>query len=60
MTEKFMTIRQLAKTGVLPEYALRQLVKSKKLPVVYTGNRALLPYSLCLEVLNRLATENQN
>jgi|AGTN01.3.fsa_nt_gi hypothetical protein len=60
MTEKFLTIRQFARLGILPEYAIRQLVKAKKLPVVYTGNRAMLPYSLCLEVLSRLALESQS
>lgn len=57
--EQFVTIPQFANLGILPEYAIRQLVKAKKLPAIYRGNRALLPYSLCIETLNRLALENQ-
>lgn len=60
MTEKFLTVRQFAALGILPEYALRQLLKQKKLPAVYRGNRALLPQTLCIEALHRLASENQS
>jgi hypothetical protein len=61
MTERFLTIRQFARLGVLPEGTIRKLVKSKNLPAVYIGNRAMLPYSQCLEALNRLAAlERQN
>lgn len=60
MTERFLTIRQFARLGVVPEGAIRKLVKAKKLPAVYIGNRAMLPYTLCLEVLSRLALEGQN
>ena len=62
MSEIFLTIRQFKakEPDTLPENALRQLVKAKKLPAIYRGNRALLPYSACLEALNRLAAENQS
>ena len=59
MTERFLTIRQFAQLGVVPEGTIRKLVKSKKLPAVYIGNRAMLPQAACIEALNRLASENQ-
>lgn len=60
MNEKPLTIRKFSKETGWPEYMIRQLVKAKKLPVIFTGNRAMLPYSLCLEALHRLASENQS
>jgi len=59
MKDQFFRIRQFAELGILSEYAIRKLVKEKKLPVVYVGNRAMLPYSQCLEALDRMAQENQ-
>ncbi len=60
--EKFLTVRQFRakEPDGLSEYAIRQLLKQKKLPVIYRGNRALLPYSACMEALNRLAVESQS
>ena len=49
-----MTIKQIAKTGLMPENALRQLLKEGKLPVVYIGKKALINYSKLCELLNRL------
>ena len=49
-----MTIKQIAKTGLMPENALRQLLKEGKLPVVYIGKKALVNYSKLCELLNRL------
>ena len=34
-----MTIKRIAKTGLMPENALRQLLKEGKLPVVYIGKK---------------------
>ena len=39
-----MTIRQLAAEGIMPEHALRQLVRQNRLPAVRIGNRFLLDY----------------
>ena len=36
------TIRQTAKTGILPEYRLRQMQKQGRLPGIYAGNRYLV------------------
>ena len=49
-----MTVKQIAKTGLMPENALRQLLKEGKLPVVYIGKKALINYSKLCELLNRL------
>ena len=51
---KMMTIRQVAATGLLPEYALRQLVKQGKIPCLQVGNRTLINYSRLVEMLNQL------
>lgn len=50
---KMMTIREIAKTGLLSEHALRLLLKEGKLPDIYVGNKALINY-------DRLRTELQN
>ena len=50
---KMMTIRAIAKTGLLSEHALRLLLKEGKLPAIYVGNKALINY-------DRLCTELQN
>ena len=47
-----MIIRQVARTGVLSEYALRKLLREGKLPVTYIGNRALINYGKLCEMLN--------
>ena len=49
---KMMTIRQVAATGILPESALRMLVKSGKIKAVYVGNRALINYQQLVDQLN--------
>ena len=49
---KMMTIRETAKTGILPETALRTLVKQNKIPGIYVGTRFLVNYSALCEWLN--------
>jgi len=59
MTNKtYLTIRQFAATGILPEHAIRKLVKEKRLPAVFVGTRAMLPHNLCVETLEHMAGEN--
>lgn len=53
---KMMTIRQIAKLGILSENAIRRLVKEKKIPVMYSGNRCLINYKTFLEYLDTLPT----
>lgn len=56
--DTYLTIRQFASKGVISENAIRTLVKQKKLPAVYIGTRAMLPYSRCVEALERMACGN--
>ena len=49
---KMMTIRQTAATGILTESALRTLVKTGKIKVVYVGNRALINFQQLVKQLN--------
>jgi hypothetical protein len=54
MIPKMMTIRQVAATGVLSEYALRLLASQGKLPCIYSGKRCLINYDLFIQELNSL------
>lgn len=48
---KMMTIRQVAKTGLMPEHALRVLLKNGDLPVVFVGKKAFVNYNaLCRQL----------
>lgn len=49
---RMMTIRQVAETGVMSETTLRMLLKQKRLPAVYVGNKALINYDRLLEFLS--------
>ena len=46
-----MTIRQVAETGVMSESTLRILLKQKRIPAVYVGNKALINYDKLIEFL---------
>lgn len=39
---RFMSIRELAATGIMPEHALRLLVKQKRIPHILIGKKALI------------------
>lgn len=49
---QFLTIRQTAKTGILPEHLLRRLEKQGKLPCIYSGKKCLINFSKLVEQLN--------
>jgi hypothetical protein len=49
-----LTIRQTAKTGILPEHCLRSMAKKGELPCVYSGTRCLVNYDRLCEQLNAL------
>ena len=51
---KFMTVKQIAKTGLPPETALRRMLKAGQLPAVYSGRKALINYSMLCSYLNSL------
>lgn len=48
---KMMTIRKLAETGILPEHAIRSLVKQKRIPALFIGNKALINYYVVEKML---------
>lgn len=51
---RMMTIREVAKTGLLPEHALRTMVKTGQAPYILIGSRALINYDKLLAQLEAL------
>lgn len=49
---KFMTIREVARTGLISEHYLRLLEKQHRLPCVYSGKKCLVNYPLLVEQLD--------
>lgn len=57
---QMLTIRETAKTGILPEYALRGLVKQGKIPGIYVGTKFLVNYNRLCDWLNETAETTHN
>lgn len=51
---KMMTVREVAKTGLMSEHALRLLLKAGKLPAIFIGKKALINYDKLCEELQQL------
>lgn len=51
---RLMTIREVAKTGLMAEHALRQLEKQKMLPCLYVGKKCLINYDKLITQLQQL------
>ena len=51
---RLMTVRQVAQTGILPEHALRTLLRSGKITAVYVGRKAFINYDTLCQQLSRL------
>ena len=51
---RLMTVRQVAQTGILPEHALRALLRSEKITAVYVGRKAFINYDTLCQQLSRL------
>lgn len=49
-----MTVREVAKTGLMSEHALRLLLKAGKLPAIFIGKKALINYDKLCEELQQL------
>lgn len=50
---KMMTVRQVAATGLLPESAIRRLLREKKIVAVYSGKKAFINFDLlCNQLAN--------
>ncbi len=41
---KMMTIRQIASTGILPESAIRNMLKNGEIHAVYSGKKAFINF----------------
>lgn len=54
---RFMSIREVARTGLLSEYTLRLMEKRKLLPCVYTGKKCLINFDKLVEQLNQSPQE---
>lgn len=55
---RMLSIRQVAREGILPEYTLRQMEKQGKLPCIYSGRKCLVNYPRLLEQLNTVGSKN--
>ena len=53
-----LTIREIARTGILSEHALRLLLKAGKLPAIHVGKKALINYDKLCEQLSALGTNS--
>lgn len=51
---RLMTVRQIAATGLMPEHALRTLVKTGRAPSFKVGNKHLINYDKLIEQLQAL------
>ena len=51
---RLMTVRQVAQTGILPEHALRALLRSGKITAGYVGRKAFINYDTLCQQLSRL------
>ena len=49
---KFMTIREAARTKIIPEHHLRLMVAQGKCPGIYAGKKFMVNYGLLLEQLD--------
>ena len=49
---QMLTIRETAKTGILPEHALRVLIRENKIPYILVGNKALINFNALCERLS--------
>ena len=53
---RMMSIREVAGTGVISEYALRQLVKQGKVPCIALEHKVLINFDAFIKMLNNLGT----
>lgn len=51
---RFVTIRQAAATGILPEHTLRRFVKDGTIPSIKSGNRNLINLDRLIAQLEEL------
>jgi len=51
---KMMTVRQIANTGILPESAIRSMLKNGEIHAVYSGKKALINFDTLCNMLANL------
>ncbi|MBR3721339.1 MAG: hypothetical protein IKN12_01105 [Selenomonadaceae bacterium] len=51
---RMMTVREIAKLGIMPEHALRIMLKAGQLPALYVGKKALVNYDKLCDLLRNL------
>ena len=56
---EMLSIRQIAEKGILPEHAIRVLVKQKRIPAIYIGKKALINYSALCKQLQSLEVSKE-
>lgn len=54
---RMMTVREIARTGLMSEHALRLLLKAGKLPAIFIGRKALINYDRLCEQLQSLRAD---
>lgn len=53
-TPRMMGIREAAETGIMTEYAIRQLVKDGRIPCIKLKRKAYINYNKLVEMMNNL------
>ena len=56
-TPRMLTVREIARTGILAEHALRRMLKAGQLPAIYIGKKALVNYDSLLDSLSALKSD---
>ena len=51
---RMMTVRELAKTGLLPENTIRVMLRNGQIQAVYSGKKALINFDNLCEYLRTL------
>lgn len=57
MENNFMTIRQVARTGLVSEHYLRLRQKQGRLPGFFSGTRFIVDYSALVDLLHQESLE---
>lgn len=55
---KFLTIREVARTGLISEHYLRMMERRGELPGIRTGNTFRVNYGMLVERLNQESAAN--
>lgn len=52
-----MTVREIARTGLMSEHAIRIMLKAGKPPAIYIGKKALINYDNLCAALQELESD---